>query len=82
MEVPSTLISSKRPGRRAHKKEVFVSQLSKWLCETDLIRKASRSLLQYISNKAIDWVSSVAQELDKDTDSVEHDEDSGIDDDT
>jgi len=50
------------------------------LCETDLIRKANRSLLQYISNKDIDWVSGVAQ-LDKDTGNVEHDEDGGIDDD-
>jgi len=50
----------RRPGRRAHKKrEVFVSQVSKRLCETDLIRKANKSLLQYIFNKDIDWVSGV-----------------------
>jgi len=58
---------------------VFVSQVSTRLHETDLIRKADRSLLWYIANKEIDWVSVVAQ-LDKDTGSVQHNENGGIDD--
>ena len=72
---------AKRPGRRAHKKrEVFVSQVSKRLRETDLIRKANRSLLRYISNKDIDWVCGTA-ELDEKTGIVHDDEDDNIDDD-
>jgi len=61
------------------KREVFVSQVSKRLYETDLIRMTNKSLLQYISNKDIDWVSGVAL-LDEDTGIVQHDEDGGIDD--
>jgi len=56
-----------------------VSQVSKRLQETDLIRKANRSLLQYIGNKNIDWVSGVDQ-FDEDTEIVQHDEDGDIDD--
>jgi len=37
---------AKKPARRAHKKrEVFVSQVSKQLRETDLIRKAYAALM-------------------------------------
>jgi len=43
---------AKRPGKRAHKKkEVFVSQVSKRLKESDLIRKAYHALLRSLDNK-------------------------------
>ncbi len=63
---------AKRPGRSAHKKrEVFVSQVSKRLPETDLIRKANKSLLQSIANKEIDCGPGVAK---MDTDGYEDNE--------
>ena len=47
---------AKRPGRRAHKKrEVFVSQVSKRLRESDLIRKAHYAIKRFIESKDMDW---------------------------
>jgi len=37
------------------KRGFFVSQVSKRLCETDLIRKANKSLLQSIAHKEMDF---------------------------
>jgi len=90
MEVPTTLmqlqmkitklILQKDQAEELIKREVFVSQVSKRLCETDLIRKANRSLMRYISGKDIDVVCSGA-ELNEETGIVNHDEDGNIDDD-
>jgi hypothetical protein len=50
---------AKKPGRRAHKKrEVFVSQVSKRLRETDLIRKAYQALLRTSDNSQYGFVES------------------------
>jgi len=44
---------AKRPGRRAHKKrEVFVSQVSKRLRESDLIRKGYNALMRTLENNS------------------------------
>ena len=43
---------AKKPGRRSHKKkEVFVSQVSKRLRESDLIRKGYNALMRTLENK-------------------------------
>ncbi len=58
-------------------KWVLVSQVSKQLSETDLIRKANKSLLRYLANKEIDWVTGGTK---MDTDGDEVNEDASIDD--
>jgi len=59
MEVPTTMMLQQiktlslilhRDHADIINKEVFVSQVSRRLHETDLIRKANSSLLQYIAN--------------------------------
>jgi len=48
---------AKRPGKRAHKKrEVFVSQVSKRLRETDLIRKAFNALSRTLDQENTEFV--------------------------
>ena len=44
------LLILQKPGQQAHKKEVFVSQVSKRLQESDLIQKAYAALMCTMDN--------------------------------